>query len=290
LTAGASAELILYEPFDYPSGQRVLGQTNPSTGNPWRLAAAVGTTDTTAINTAAGNLTAPPGLSDALGNSATITGVGNLSGATNRLGFPTGTGANTNSGETVYYSLLLRIDDVSNSNTGVGGFFIGLNNLGDTASTPNPGSVAARLQVRQDPGDTSKYNLGIVRQRAPDAANPITSWSGPMTPGETLFLVASSEMVPGNQNDIARLWINPDPSTFRDVTPPPATLIDNTTGIGTDIGAFSILLRQSPAPFLTLDELRVGDTWADVTIPEPTTVVLVALGMLAWLPRRFRKP
>ena len=110
-----------------------------------------------------------------------------------------------------------------------------------------------------------------------------------MSPGETLFLVASAELVPGNQNDIARLWINPDSSTFRDALPPPATLTDDSTGIGTDIGAFSIILRQSPAPFLTLDELRVGTTWADVTIPEPTTFGLLALSAVGLLPRRFRR-
>jgi hypothetical protein len=283
--SGASAALLVYEPFDYPAGERVLGQTNPSTGNDWLLAAAAGASgDTTAINTASGNLSPPPALGDAVGNSATITGVGNLSGAANRLGL--GTSFDANSGDTVYYSLLLRIDDVSNSNTGVGGFFIGLNNLGNTASTTNPGSVAARLQVRQDPGDPTKYNLGIVRQRAPTAAEPITSWSGPMTPGETLFVVGSSELVAGTQNDIARLWINPDPSTFGAASPPPATLTDDTTGIGTDIGVLSVLLRQSPAPFLTLDELRVGTTWAAVTVPEPATIALFVLGAIALLARR----
>ncbi|MEX2309596.1 MAG: hypothetical protein WD738_18625 [Pirellulales bacterium] len=289
LTSGASAELIVYEPFDYGAGERVLGQTNPSTGTPWRLAAATSAGgDTTAINTASGNLTPPAGLSPAVGNSATITGAGNLSGAANRLGLPAGTGSNPPTTDEVeyFYSLLLRIDDVSNSNTGVGGFFIGFNNLGDTDSTPNPGSVAARLQVRQDTGDTTKYNLGIVRQRAATAAD--IDWSGPMTPGETLFLVASTKLVPGLQNDVSSLWINPDPSTFRDASPPPATIVDDSTATGTDLGVFSIILRQSPAPFLTLDELRVGTTWRDVTIPEPTTFALLALSAVGLLPRRFR--
>jgi hypothetical protein len=110
-----------------------------------------------------------------------------------------------------------------------------------------------------------------------------------MTPGETLFLVASTEMVPGAQNDISRLWINPDPSTFDDPSPPAPTLIDNTTGIGTDIGAFSIILRQSPAPFLTIDELRVATTWYDATIPEPTTLALLAFCAIGSATLRFRR-
>lgn len=110
-----------------------------------------------------------------------------------------------------------------------------------------------------------------------------------MTPGETLFLVAASELVPGTQNDVSRLWINPDRSTLGDASPPPATLIDNSTGTGTDIGVFSIILRQSPAPFLTLDELRVGTTWAAVTIPEPAAFGLVVFGAIGLMSRRIRK-
>jgi hypothetical protein len=111
-----------------------------------------------------------------------------------------------------------------------------------------------------------------------------------LTPGETLFVVLSYEAVPGLQNDIARMWINPDPSTFRDpLFDPTVTLpdvIDNTTGTGTDIGIASILLRQSPAPNATLDELRVGTTWAAVTIPEPATLGLVVIGWAISFSRR----
>jgi hypothetical protein len=296
MTSGASGALLVYEPFDYPADERVLGQTNPYTGNVWELAA--GTTaagDTTAINTASGNLTPPPQLGSAVGNSATITGVGNLSGATNRLALPAGTASNpppASATESLfyYYSLLLRIDDVSNSNTGVGGFIIGFNNTTGPQNT-NPGSVAARLQIRQDPNDPTKYNLGIVRQRAANAAN--IPWSGPMTPGETLFLVASTELVPGGEagsgNDISRLWINPDPSTFGNAMPPAATITDDAVLTSTDIGVFSIILRQSPAPFLALDEIRVGRTWAAVTIPEPATLGLLAISGIGLLPRRIRR-
>jgi hypothetical protein len=276
--------MLVYEPFKYDANERVLGQTNYFNGNTWLRAAAA--TDTTAINTASGNLTPPPGHRVAIGNSAKITGVGNSSGGANRLAFP---GFSTNSGNTVYYSLLLRIDDVSNSNNTLGGFFIGLNDNGNVATNNNPTSVAARLQVRQDPTDITKYNLGIIRQRSPAGTGADVNWSGPMTPGETLFLVASIEQQVGAQNDIARLWINPDPNTFDDPVPPPPTLIDNTTGIGTDIGAFSVILRQSPAPFLTIDELRVATTWYDATIPEPTTLALLIFSAAGSARLRLRR-
>jgi hypothetical protein len=234
-----------------------------------------------------GSLTAPTGLPPATGNSATITGNGNSSGAANRLAFNNaGTGFEVDSGSTVYYSLLLRVDNVSNSNTGVGGFFLGFNNTGNLASTSGPSAVAARLQMRQDPSNTSMYNLGIVRNRAPtvdSGASPV-NWTGPMIPGETLFLVGSIELVPGAQNDVARLWINPIASTFGAAMAPGATLTDATTGSGTDIGIASIILRQSPAPFLTLDELRVGTDWASVTavaaVPEASSFLLVGCALI----------
>jgi hypothetical protein len=92
--------------------------------------------------------------------------------------------------------------------------------------------------------------LGIFRNT--NATAGATSWSGPLTVGATIFIVGSYEAVVGTQNDIARLWINPNPSTFADgtfspITTPP-TLADTTTAIGTDIGIASVILRQSTAP------------------------------------------
>jgi hypothetical protein len=227
--------------------------------------------DTTAINVVSGNLTPPLSLQPATGNSAAITGIGNLSGASNRLAFNSAGTAITSG--TIYYSLTLRIDSVANSNTTTGGFFLGLNNTGN-AATGNPGAAAARLQSRRDPTDGTKYNLGVFRNV--NAAAAANSWSGPLTPGETLFVVGSYEIVSGNQNDIARLWINP--GSLGDASPPAATLTDSTTGTGTDINIASLLLRQSPAPFLTLDEIRVGTDWASVTaIPEASPLFVLLL-------------
>ncbi|HEY3392787.1 MAG TPA: hypothetical protein VGK58_08770 [Lacipirellulaceae bacterium] len=273
------ADLLVYEPFDYATGGAVLGQTSV-TSQTWVSAYAADAPDS--IKVANGNLTVPMPLQPAVGNSAEIDGSGNGAGKAIRL--PLNGGAAQNSGDTVYYSLALRVDDLSGSTQMVGGFFVGLNNSA-VATTSNPTAAAARLQGRIDPTNSTMYNLGIFRNV--NAAAAATSWSGPLTVGETLFLVASYETVAGNQNDIARLWINPDPSTFNDplfspLTTPP-TIIDNTTSTGSDIGIASILLRQGPAPHVTLDELRVGTDWASVTaIPEasPFFVLLLVSALL----------
>src|SRR6185312_5590710 len=85
--ASVQAALILYEPFDDSTPNRVLGQANASTGTSWLLAAGSSATDTTAINVASGSLSVPAPISTPVGNSATVNGTGNLSGAADRLAF-----------------------------------------------------------------------------------------------------------------------------------------------------------------------------------------------------------
>jgi hypothetical protein len=289
----ARAALLQYEPFNYSNiGGSIEGQTTP-TGGTW-VGAYTSAVTPGLIKVASGNLAVPPELKAAVGNSIELDG-GPSTVNTNpqqtgkALRLPLGGGVALDAGGTVYYSLALRIDELTGSTNVNGGFFLALNNS-TGATTTNPTAGGARIQGRIDPTDPTKYNLGVFRNVNAVAAAP--SWSGPLTVGETIFVVGSYESVPGAQNDIARLWINPNPSTFGDpafspLTTPP-TVIDNSTATGTDIGIASILLRQSAAPHLTLDELRIGTDWASVTVPEPSSLALlvVSVGMMAWR-RRF---
>ena len=84
----AFAVLPVYEGFPYDPGP-LLGQSNATSGTSWLLAAQSPTTSTDAINVVSDSLTPPPGLAAAAGNSLKITGIGNLSGAANRLAFAT---------------------------------------------------------------------------------------------------------------------------------------------------------------------------------------------------------
>ncbi|MEX0611511.1 MAG: PEP-CTERM sorting domain-containing protein [Pirellulales bacterium] len=125
----------------------------------------------------------------------------------------------------------------------------------------------------------------------------------PLSLGEAVFVVASITNNPGAQNDVARLWINPDASTFATDTPPlpllapdPMNLdsfkntvacpegsvscgfVESPTVLGNDMNlgagqsadlgpARTFLLRMNAAsPFEHyFDELRIGTTWASVT-------------------------
>jgi hypothetical protein len=268
----ATAALLRYEPFDYNDvGTTVEGKTNPD-GETW--VAAYASTAPNAINVASGNLSVPPQMNPSIGNSAEIDGSGNGAGKALRLPL----GETIAPDNTVYYSFALRVDALTGSNITTGGFFIGLNNSAGATAT-NPGSVAARIQARIDPTDGTKYNLGIFNNRNALAAS--ASWAGAqLTVGDTYFIVASSEMNAGASNDVARLWINP----VLNGTEPAPTAIDFTFAT-TDINVASIILRQGPAPHMTLDELRVGTTWQSV-IPEPASLCLVLIGCMFAFSRR----
>jgi hypothetical protein len=259
-----TAGLIAYEPFDYSAGS-LLGQTNASNGKSW-LRAGV-SANPTAINVVSGNLAVPALMPAAVGNSVAITGIGDGSGSAERLAL----GQLVTSG-TVFYSFALRVDALTGSNNGIGGLFMAFNNTGDASQTTNPTVTPARLQGRIDPSDASKYDIGVFNVTATAGSS---SWAPAMTVGSTHFIVVGYTFNTGSAtDDVASLWIDPDQNTFYGGVPPTPIA----TGTGGDVsspGIQSLLLRQSPAPFMTIDEIRIGDNWTSVTVPEPTACFLL---------------
>jgi hypothetical protein len=111
--------------------------------------------------------------------------------------------------------------------------------------------------------DDGVYNLGL-EVRTGTAAN--TTWTtDAFTAGQTVFVVVGFTFGdPATaSDDTVNLWVNPTINGAQ----PAATITDTHTG--TDLTSISnFILRQDSAtetPSMSVDELRIGTTWAQVT-------------------------
>jgi hypothetical protein len=288
--ASASADLLFYDGFEYTAGE-LLAPSNDTTGSPnpgqhnvaynedWRYAGG-GLANQNAPGIASVGLTAP-GTLPAVGNSV-LFDTTQLGSARIRVS-PT----SINSG-TVYWSGLLQVSSIGTLTTGVNGMMLGgFNNSVGPGTLPT--AVGAVLRIRQDSSDSTVYHIGTgMNSGTATGTSPNVQFDNttPYHVNDTVFVVASYEFVSGTQNDIARMWINPDVSTFGNASPPSPGLT-SAPGAGvndsfTSLVSFNLRdVNTVGAPTVLFDELRVGNTWADVTtVPEPTAAGLVGLGML----------
>ncbi len=272
----ASAALPLYEPFDYPAAADLAGQSPNGGTDLWAATGTSGTGGTDAITIATGSLTVP-GLASPLGNSILYGGLG----LTDRLSI----GTPISSG-TLFYSFLFNVQDLGSLSTG-GGFMAGFNNSVGT-QTGQPTTIGARLLTRLS---GTGFNVGIEKNSG-TAANFVFD-TAVRNVGDTIFVVGSYTFnTGGTTNDGVSLWINPDMSTFGMASAPAPTLVG--TVVGTDLGSIaSFLFRQGSTTAVpgavVADELRVDTTWAGVTVPEPSSMVLGAVAGGAILLRRRRE-
>lgn len=288
--ATAHATPILYEGFAYTVGQNLENQINNSVqGGPqdWDRAGSAAT-NTPIV---AGTLTNPYLLGDpATGEKVTV---GPFTTRADRLNFP-----GTTTG-TIYYSMLLNVSDLTAQNTGsgasaTGAFLFGFNNSTVEAGTNTvPTVMGARLQIRRDPseaavtgGGATKYNITVFNSGSPVAGdfNDPTAY----LINQTYFIVASYTFNTGSTtDDVANVWINPDPATFD-----PNVTVPNDSATGGDIttgGVQTVLVRNTGGLPTTsaIDEIFVSMNYQDV-VPEPASVSLLGLVALRGLARRRR--
>jgi hypothetical protein len=205
---------------------------------------------------------------------------------------------------TLYYSLLLNVPDtagltVPNSNVNANNdIIIAFNNTPGTG--PRPSSWAGELVIRLG-SVANTFNLGI---RASTTAAGTTYFTGDLNPATTYLVVAryasGATAGTGGVND---LWINPSSATFGLAAPAPdgstAGHISNTGSsdhVDTLIIGAGIATGATPNQ-TNIDEIRVGETWADVTsvtafvsVPEPATVGLFGIAVIGVLAQRRRIP
>ncbi len=229
-----NAQSLLYESFDYAVNDTLPqhGWTGLNTGD--SIVVVAGSLDYT-------------GLLPSVGNKIALEGYG-------RDYQKTITAQTTG---TVYMSFILNVTNADNDTTS--GYFTG---MGASAT----GFFSTVWTRKSGAG----FNLGLNAK----STITYTTWGTDVLPVNTpLFVVVSYEIVAGGTNDIAKMWINPLATTFGQPTAPAQT-INIVNGAADASNIDRIFVRQdTPAetPFLEMDEIRVGLTWADVT-PAPASV------------------
>ncbi len=143
-------------------------------------------------------------------------------------------------------------------------------------------------------GDEEKARTVRLRTQSEDRlqldAEEVGNDEGLTLAEGTNLLVLSIERPGGTGDNTYRLWLNPD--LYEPMGDPDFT---HTEDWGIVVGCpswgfFGFELRQSfnyPQSVL-VDELRFGESWAAVTIPEPATLGLLGIGGLAVVLKRRR--
>jgi hypothetical protein len=257
----ASADAVAYDGFAYSPAGSDLVTSNGGSGfaGPW-APGGFNASLTTNYDVAAGSLSF---LNLATGgNSVTSGATGAIAGISRALASPVGA-----DGTTAYFSVLLRPEGTLGAGAFNGFFGVTL----ETAGEPElffgkPGAGATGQYVVEDRGGSGQVASGT---------NAVV--------GETALLVLKAQFGAGaGGNDVFTLYVNPTPGGPE----PLAGAVKSNSNIGSVTG----LTIYSTGAF-SVDELRVGPTFADVTptaVPVPAAawgglLLLSGLGVSQWL-------
>jgi len=234
----AQADLLFYEDFNYPAGEE-LG--DPAGSPTWendktQFTIGAGSLDHLSIQASAGNRV----ISAA--TSFSFDGVRTSPGAW----------AEQSSGS-VYLSFLLRVEST-----------VGIATSGDGTTVLTLGRTSNSSQMLGvSLLNSSGMKVGAVKYpggTTPAGSAFFASGAGADLGASTVLVVAKYEYVGGAGNDVVTVWVNPDNAG---ATEDPANFVS--TSAGTD-GTYALgRLTLCRGPNVSLDEIRIGQTWAEVT-------------------------
>jgi hypothetical protein len=238
----AEAALLAYDGFDYaPAGSDLLGKGGGfGFSTAWRPGGFNASINTN-FDVQNGSLSSGGLVTN--GNRVSTNAVTAISGLTRDLATPLGV-----PGSTRYLSFLLRPEGQLHAGAFNGFLGVVLEQPGEPELyVGKPGGGAIDRYVLEDRGGGLQV-----------ASSTITEV------GETVFLVLKAQFTAGN--DQFTLYVNPTPGG-----PEPATgTVKNNSNVSTVAG----LTLYSTGAF-SIDELRLGETFADVTpVPEPASLII----------------
>ncbi len=180
---------------------------------------------------------------------------------------PTWTPILANSGESIFYSFLLRVDDLGTMTTGNN--FNATIMIGDESDTNSiGGSAQAGVGLKLDDDNPNAYNLVFSSEhRGVSNANSVKD-TNEFTVGETVFVVAAFDIAMSGNDGTGRFWINPSSGDFGATNPPTENHSQTDLNTGDEFDCIVVFEGTSslgiPAEW-TIDEIRVGTNWAEVT-------------------------
>jgi hypothetical protein len=252
----AASQGTAYEPFNYGAGTPLVLVTN--SGGQWWTAAGTGGSNAMVVN----DSLVMPGLSPPSGGAMQSGAVGGPSARFNLI-------SNVTSG-TLYYSFSFKVTSLGALSSS-GGSIAGFNNSrGSQTNTPHV--FGTRILARAANG--GGFNLGVAKDTTTAAEWVWATYV--FSPNQTIFLVGSYTFNPNSStDDVSQLWLNPGAADFGSSLAPVPTLTA-TSGAditGNQIASFVFFqggLNNANQPgAATVDELRIGTTWASVTPRAP---------------------
>ena len=246
--SGSAAGLIVYDPFNDAATSTAASSNTIPTG--W--VADTATNASTLHGTVASNSLSYSGLAGSQGNSFRM---GNKT-ADYYLDFASPN--LTNAGQTVYFSLLMRLNSATPASM-VSGIF----RLFDAAD-PNGSGVTVGLGVT-NLGGAMSFSINN-RNRAWSDASAIKTPMSYTATGVTYLIVAAYTRGAAATTGETKLWINPDSAFFGTIVPPAATVATNSYQLDPIWNRLQIMSAGSgswPTNW-QIDEVRIATDWASV--------------------------
>lgn len=272
----SGAALIAYDGFDYSDGVSldVNAVTNLTGGTGWDSGGWVwsGGNQGAAQTNASGGLT--------YGSLATTPGAMHWNTDTKRSGMYRNTTAgdvvDTAPGVSVWMSFLLNIDSAGASDMADMGSWVGFNKT--TGNATNEGAIDG-IQLLSWTASTSEYTVAAKMNNNYGAAVTLDA--------DTTYLVVMELLdTSPDGNDTLNLFINP--AIGAALGAPDSSVTGPYIGDNGIVGQVAATFGENEVVGF-LDEIRMGDTFADVTpVPEPSSILLIlgGFGALYFLRRK----